>query len=111
MIPASPSARWLDRLDQLQRLFDGPIPAPDRRWIFADPDLAVRSASETWSDLARESAERTDRLRRILRAAPTSRPRRAATDALDVEIAWGRHCLARGRTACEPSAIAHAAVA
>jgi hypothetical protein len=111
MIPASPSGRWLDRLDQMQRFFDGPIHAPDRRWVFADPDPVVRSASEAWGDLARESARRADRLRRILRTAPSPRARRAATDALDIEVAWRLHCLARGRAARAPNPIADAPVA
>jgi hypothetical protein len=106
MIPTSPSGRWLDRLDRMQRFFDGPIPAPDRRWVFADPDPAVRSATEAWGDLARESVRRAWRLRRIATAAPTPRERRSAVNALREEAAWRRHCRARMHAASETGAVA-----
>ncbi|MCC7047249.1 MAG: hypothetical protein IT562_11090 [Alphaproteobacteria bacterium] len=93
MIQDSPSGRWLERLDRLQRFFDGPIPAHERRWIFADPGPVARSASARWRDLADESGRRADRLRRRAREAPTPRERRAATAALAEELAWQRHCL------------------
>jgi len=82
-------------LDRLQRFHDGPIPAPERRWIFADPDPVVRSASARWNDLAGESAERVNRLRHAARAAASFRARNAACDALAVEMDWQRHCRAR----------------
>ncbi len=32
MIQTTPAARALDRLARLERLYDGPVPAPLRRW-------------------------------------------------------------------------------
>ncbi|MCC6470223.1 MAG: hypothetical protein IT563_18020 [Alphaproteobacteria bacterium] len=92
MIQDSPSGRWLDRLDRLQCFFDGPIPAPERRWIFADPGPAARSASDAWHDLAEDSRRRAERLRRRARHAATPRERRSAAVALAEERDWQRHC-------------------
>lgn len=97
MIPDAPSGRWLDRLERLQRFYDGPVPAPERRWIFADPDPAVRSASETWNALAQESEERARGLRTAIFVAASPGACKAVRDALRAERAWGRHCRARSR--------------
>jgi hypothetical protein len=101
MIPDPPSARWLDRLDRLQRRYDGPIPAGERRWIFADPGPTARSAPAAWSALARDSAERIARLQRTIDAAPSPRERRAAGEALAEERTWLHHCRARAVVAAE----------
>lgn len=97
MIPDAPSGRWLDRLDRLQRFYDGPIPAAVRRRIFADPDPTVRSASDTWNALALESEERALTLRSAVSTAASPRACKAVRDALRAERAWGRHCRARSR--------------
>jgi hypothetical protein len=92
MIRTSPSGRWLDRLNGLQRFYDGPIPADERQWIFADPGRDIESAAETWNRLARESAARLASLEAAERSAGSAHARRATADALAAERDWWRHC-------------------
>ncbi len=46
----------LNKLDHAERFYDGPIPKPVRRKIFAPRDKVTAGKPDTWRTRARESA-------------------------------------------------------
>jgi hypothetical protein len=92
----------LIRLRRAERFYDGPIPRPLRRRIFAAPapgDPPPARDSAAWRDLARESARRLRRLKPLQGFTGTAEARRAAERAYRRELAWCRECVEGWRAA------------
>ncbi len=87
----------LNRLNYAERFYDGPIPPPLRRRIFASPATDDDGDGDTWRQLARESVQRLRGLKPAVGFAASPEARLAATRAYRRELQWFRECMERRR--------------